>query len=131
MVEANGTEDASADAWSKMTKYEKMEQLGLAQCSLDEAAVIMGRTRRAKHFNATEHKAYEKGRAIGLNELRKTQLGMAKKSTAMATMLGRRYLDQTEQREQNESGPIDYAAIKERHRDRVRVIVAGGNTKAD
>ena len=131
MAKGKSSKDPSTETRPKNPDHQKLEDLGFTQCSLDEAAIIMDRAGRSTPFNKGELKAHEKGRVRGLNELRDAQLGMAKKSTAMATMLGRRYLDQTEQREQNESGPIDYAGIKERHRGKVRDILSAGKEGAD
>ena len=131
MAKGKSGEDSSNETRSKNPDYSRLEELGFAQCSLDEAALIMGRAHYRKPFGKDARKAYEKGRAAGLNELRKAELSMAKKSVAMATTLGRRYLGQAEQREQNESGPIDYAEIKKRHRDRIRAIVDAEDTGTD
>jgi hypothetical protein len=131
MAKDKSSKDSSTATRPKYPDRQQLEDLGFAQCSLDDAAIIMDRAGRSIPFNQAELKAHEKGRVRGLNELREAQLGMAKKSAAMATMLGRRYLDQTGQREHNESGPIDYAGIKERHRDKVRDILAAGKEGAD
>jgi hypothetical protein len=110
----------------------QLEALGAALCPMEEVVTLMGWETRTVVFKFEwERKAYEKSRATALNDLRKTELSMAKKNVAMATTLGRRYLGQTEQREQNESAPIDYAAIKERHRARVRDILAAGKEDTD
>jgi hypothetical protein len=131
MAKGKSGDDSPSETRSKKPDYSRLEELGFAQCSLDEAALIMGRAHYKKAFGKDARKAYEKGRAAGLNELRKAELSMAKKSVAMATTLGRRYLGQAEQREQNGSGPIDYASIKERHRERIRAILVAEETEPD
>jgi len=107
--------------------------LGEAQCPINEVVVIMGwEKRHGDVFHHTwEGKAYYRGRAQGLRALREAQFEMAKKSVPMATMLGRLYLGQTEQREQNESVPIDYAGIAQRIREKISLLAIPGDTETD
>ena len=104
--------------------------LGEAQCPPAEVVVIMGWEDRKDPFGPTwVKKAYQKGRVQGLRSLREAQFEMAKKSVPMATMLGRLYLGQ--QREQDESAPIDYAGIAQRIQERVRVLTLADATQTD
>ena len=106
--------------------------LGEAQCPPNEVIVIMGWEDRKEPFKpAWVKKAYQKGRVQGLRSLREAQFEMAKKSVPMATMLGRLYLGQSEQREQDESAPIDYVGIAQRIQERVRVLALADGTQAD
>ena len=106
--------------------------LGEAQCPRGEVIVIMGWEDRKDPFrHPWVQKAYNKGRAQGLRALRVAQFEMAKKSVPMATMLGRLYLGQSEQREQDENAPIDYAAIAKRIRENVSLLALPGGTQTD
>ena len=106
--------------------------LGEAQCPPNEVIVIMGWEDRKEPFRPTwVRKAYQKGRVQGLRSLREAQFEMAKKSVPMATMLGRLYLGQSEQREQDANAPIDYAAIAERIRGSVGLLALPGQTQGD
>ncbi len=129
------TEAAAPDpekAAEKTADIATLEALGAAQCPLNEVVIIMGWERRKKVFQtAEERKAYQKGRALGLRDLRLAQLEMAKKSVPMATMLGRLYLGQSEQREQDESAPIDYAGIAERIQKKLGVLALLEGPEAD
>jgi len=131
MAQDNSGEDSSKAAKSKKPSYQRLEDLGFAQCSLEEAALILGRAHYTKPFGVNALKAYHKGRAAGLNELRKAQLGMAKKSVALATRLGRLYLGQDQEREPDGSGQIDYAAVAERHAKKFLVRTDPGRTEGD
>jgi len=130
------TDSAPADP-KEPTEREKdtavLTALGEAQCPLNEVVIIMDwENRRGDVFRHDwERKAYNRGRAQGLKALRLAQLDMAKKSVPMATMLGRLYLGQTEQREQDETAPIDYAGIAERYRAAVALITAPEPTEGD
>ena len=83
-----------------------LETCGAAQCSTQEVAAILGaRLGEAKRFLKLGDKpraAFERGRATGLKDLREAQIALAKKSVPMATLLGRLYLGQSEQQEQDE-----------------------------
>jgi len=85
---------------------EMLETCGAAQCSMQEVAAILGaRLGEAKRFlklGAQPRAAFERGRANGLKDLREAQIALAEKSVPMATLLGRLYLGQSEQREQDE-----------------------------
>ena len=106
--------------------------LGEAQCPPNEVIVIMGWEDRKEPFKpAWVKKAYQKGRVQGLLSLREAQFVMAKKSVPMATMLGRLYLGQADQREQDANAPIDYAAIAERIQEKVRLLALPGGTETD
>jgi len=107
--------------------------LGEAQCPVNEVIVIMGwEHRRGDVFKqAWERKAYQKGRVQGLRSLREAQFEMAKKSVPMATMLGRLYLGQSVQREQDDSAPIDYLAIAQHYRAQVALITGSGTPDPD
>ena len=109
-----------------------LTSLGEAQCPPHEVIVIMGWEDRKEPFKpAWVRKAYQKGRVQGLRSLREAQFEMAKKSVPMATMLGRLYLGQSEQREQDENAPIDYAAIAKRIRENVSLLALPGGTQTD
>jgi len=111
---------------------ETLIALGEAQFPPNEVIVIMGWEDRKEPFKpAWVKKAYQKGRVQGLRSLREAQFEMAKKSVPMATMLGRLYLGQSVQREQDENAPIDYAAIAERIQENVRLLALPGATQTD
>jgi len=107
--------------------------LGEAQCPHNEVVIIMGWENRLGEVfhHPWERKAYNKGRAQGLRALRVAQFEMAKKSVPMATMLGRVYLGQSDQREQDETTAIDYAGIAQRYRASVALITAAEPTEGD
>ena len=106
--------------------------LGEAQCPRGEVIVIMGWEDRKDPFrHPWVQKAYNKGRAQGLRALRVAQFEMAKKSVPMATMLGRLYLGQSVQREQDDSAPIDYLAIAQHYRAQVALITGSGTPDPD
>ena len=131
MAQAKKAAADPAETAKKAETIKTLEALGAAQCPLDEVAFIMDRVGHKRPFSNAELKAYKKGRAQGLKDLRLAQLDMAKKSVPMATMLGRLYLGQSEQREQDESAPIDYAGIKERIRDKLAVLALSETAETD
>jgi hypothetical protein len=132
MAQGKKAAPAAESAAEKEARLTTIKDLGAAQCSLEEVRILMGREKRKKLFGTEEEiKAYQKGRVEALKQLRMAQLEMAKKSVPMATMLGRIYLGQSEQREQDEDAPIDYAAIAERYRAKDLVAADPGAAQTD
>ncbi len=101
---------------------------GKAQCSMREIAAILSTTQKAlKTFMKQGTKArlaYEQGRAEGLKTLRDAQITLAQKSVPMATLLGRLYLGQSEQREQDETPPAQNRGAADRLKRRLLGIIA-------
>ena len=70
--------------------------------------------RRSKARNV-----FENGRAGGLESLRRIQFKLAETNAAMAIFLGKTYLGQSDRRELERSGAIDYVEIRQRVREKL------------
>ena len=106
----------------------QLHACGKAQCSMAEIAAILSTTQKPlKSFMKQGTKArlaYERGRAEGLMALRGAQITLAEKSVPMATLLGRLYLGQSEQREQDETPPAQNRGAADRLKRRLLGIIA-------
>lgn len=84
-----------------LTTMRQIRALGALQCTMGEAAAVLGVARenfsRWLSANPAGERAWLEGREAGKVSLRRLQWIMARKSAAMAIWLGKQYLGQKEQ----------------------------------
>lgn len=107
----------------------RLEELGEAQCVHAEVAGALGVTvktlNRFLERKGDAREAFEKGRARGLERLRRAQLKLAETNATMAIFLGRTYLGQAEQKETEPVGAaLDIAEAGQRLRDKLAALAA-------
>ena len=86
--------------------YELVEKLAHIFCTKDEIAVILDVDRSTVFRDEKFAIAYEKGREGGKMSLRRMQIKLAEKNSAMAIWLGKQYLGQRDLIEEQSTKPI-------------------------
>jgi hypothetical protein len=111
----------------------RLAELGAIQCTVAEAAQILGHAREHLDAFLTLHPrgrvAFEQGAAQALQRLRAAQFKLAETSPTMAIFLGKHYLGQADRRELESSAQVDQsnAAAAEAARsvrDRIAALIA-------
>lgn len=108
-------------------------QLGELLCSIEEAALILGKTEASltNYFDrhAKARKAFMGGRGRGLQALRRSQFKLAETNATMAIFLGKTYLGQAERRESDQSAEPDVSRAAQKVRDRIAALVAAARSR--
>jgi hypothetical protein len=112
---------------------EMLRTLRAIQCTVEEAAAVLGVHRATLHDFLVRHpearEAWDCGAAEGRISLRRQQFEMAKTNPAMAIFLGKNHLGQSDRREL--SGPggraipldIDVTRLSEKQLEQLEVIL--------
>lgn len=78
----------------KKIDYELVEKLAHIFCTKDEIAALLGVDPGTLYADKVFQETYKKGREGGKMSLRRMQMKLAEKNTAMAVWLGKQYLGQ-------------------------------------
>jgi hypothetical protein len=112
-------------------KRARLLELARSQCTLAEAARVLGVTVQAIARNPDAQEAYDRARAEGLEALRRAQLKLAETSAPMAMFLGRAYLDQSDRPETEQSGAKDVSSAVERLKSKLAGAAAAAPPQND